>query len=131
MSTSLLRYENFSLSFGTGRREKFAVREISLEIGVGERIALVGESGSGKSVTALAILGLIARPFGRVSGQIDYDSKDLLTLDTPALQKISKNASQCIEMEKVPYTFELDSPFLLCTPKNTATDHARPNVKWK
>jgi microcin C transport system ATP-binding protein len=39
MSTSLLRYENFSLSFGTGRREKFAVRELSLEIDVGERIA--------------------------------------------------------------------------------------------
>jgi len=39
MSASLLRYENFSLSFGSGRREKFAVRDLSLEIDMGERIA--------------------------------------------------------------------------------------------
>ena len=58
MSASLLRYENFSLSFGSGRREKFAVRELSLEIGMGERIALVGESGSGKTLTALSPLRL-------------------------------------------------------------------------
>ena len=58
MSASLLRYENFSLSFGSGRREKFAVRDLSLEIGMGERIALVGESGSGKTLTALSPLRL-------------------------------------------------------------------------
>jgi microcin C transport system ATP-binding protein len=58
MSASLLRYENFSLSFGSGRREKFAVRDLSIEIGMGERIALVGESGSGKTLTALSPLRL-------------------------------------------------------------------------
>jgi microcin C transport system ATP-binding protein len=58
MRSSLLRYENFSLSFGSGRREKFAVRDLSLEIGMGERIALVGESGSGKTLTALSPLRL-------------------------------------------------------------------------
>lgn len=58
MSSSLLRYENFSISFGTGRREKFAVRDLSFEINMGERIALVGESGSGKTLTALAPLRL-------------------------------------------------------------------------
>jgi len=58
MSSSLLRYENFSISFGAGRREKFAVRDLSFEIGMGERIALVGESGSGKTLTALAPLRL-------------------------------------------------------------------------
>lgn len=58
MSSSLLRYENFSISFGAGRREKFAVRDLSFEISMGERIALVGESGSGKTLTALAPLRL-------------------------------------------------------------------------
>ena len=43
---SLLRYEDFCISFGTGRREKFAVNHLDLEIGIGERVALVGESGS-------------------------------------------------------------------------------------
>ena len=54
----LLRYEDFSISFGSGRREKFAVSHLNLEIGVGERVALVGESGSGKTLTALAPLRL-------------------------------------------------------------------------
>ena len=43
---SLMRYENLSISFGAGRREKFAVNQLNLDIGVGERLALVGESGS-------------------------------------------------------------------------------------
>ena len=42
---TLLRYENLSISFGSGRREKFAVKNLDLEVGIGERVALVGESG--------------------------------------------------------------------------------------
>jgi len=65
----LLRYEDFSISFGSGRREKFAVSHLDLEIGVGERVALVGESGSGKTLTALAPLRL--EPEGaKTSGRI-------------------------------------------------------------
>jgi len=67
--TPLLRYEDFSISFGSGRREKFAVSHLDLEIGVGERVALVGESGSGKTLTALAPLRL--EPEGsKTSGRI-------------------------------------------------------------
>ena len=67
--TSLLRYENVSISFGTGRREKFALRDFNLTVGVGERVALVGESGSGKTLSALAPLQL--EPEGaKVSGKI-------------------------------------------------------------
>ncbi|QWD59330.1 ABC transporter ATP-binding protein [Polynucleobacter sp. MWH-UH35A] len=72
---ALLRYEALSISFGAGRREKFAVRNLDLEIGVGERVALVGESGSGKTLTALAPLRL--EPEGaKVSGKILWNKKD-------------------------------------------------------
>lgn len=72
---SLLRYEDLSISFGTGRREKFAVSHLNLEIGIGERVALVGESGSGKTLTALAPLRL--EPEGaKVSGKIMWSKKD-------------------------------------------------------
>ena len=72
---SLLRYENLSISFGSGRREKFAVNHLDLEIGIGERVALVGESGSGKTLTALAPLRL--EPEGaKVSGKILWNRKD-------------------------------------------------------
>ncbi len=71
----LLRYEDLCITFGAGRREKFAVNHLNLEIGTGERVALVGESGSGKTLTALAPLRL--EPEGaKVSGKILWDKKD-------------------------------------------------------
>jgi len=71
----LLRYEDLRISFGSGRREKFAVNHLNLEICTGERVALVGESGSGKTLTALAPLRL--EPEGaRVSGKILWNKKD-------------------------------------------------------
>ena len=71
----LLRYEDLCISFGAGRREKFAVNQLNLEIGIGERVALVGESGSGKTLTALAPLRL--EPEGaKVSGKILWSKKD-------------------------------------------------------
>ncbi|MBU3593640.1 ABC transporter ATP-binding protein [Polynucleobacter sp. 71A-WALBACH] len=74
-SAPLLRYEDFSISFGSGRREKFAVSHLDLEIGVGERVALVGESGSGKTLTALAPLRL--EPEGaKTSGRILWSGKN-------------------------------------------------------
>ena len=92
----LLRYEDFSISFGSGRREKFAVSHLDLEIGVGERVALVGESGSGKTLTALAPLRL--EPEGaKTSGRILWNGKstdasnpsvNLLDLPIQAIREI-------------------------------------------
>jgi microcin C transport system ATP-binding protein len=92
MSSSLLRYENFSISFGAGRREKFAVRDLSFEINMGERIALVGESGSGKTLTALAPLRL--QPEGaHLAGKIywrgaDGKQENLLDLSMNQIREI-------------------------------------------
>jgi microcin C transport system ATP-binding protein len=72
MAESLLEISNFSVCFG----QKLAVRNISLSIGRGERVALVGESGSGKSVTALSILRLA--PHAALSGRIVFEGEDLL-----------------------------------------------------
>ena len=38
------------------------VRGIDVELAPGERLGVIGESGSGKSLTALAVLGLLAHP---------------------------------------------------------------------
>ncbi|QWD86520.1 ABC transporter ATP-binding protein [Polynucleobacter paludilacus] len=72
---TLLRFEDVSISFGTGRREKFALSHLDLEIGVGERVALVGESGSGKTLSALAPLRL--EPEGaKMTGRIWWSGKE-------------------------------------------------------
>ena len=96
---TLLRYEDLSISFGSGRREKFAVSHLDLEIGVGERVALVGESGSGKTLSALAPLRLEpegAKMTGKIwwSGQEDARQQsatkpvDLLSLPIEQIRRI-------------------------------------------
>ncbi|HXH84271.1 MAG TPA: ABC transporter ATP-binding protein [Candidatus Tectomicrobia bacterium] len=65
-----------------------AVDEVSLRVDRGEIVGLVGESGAGKSLTSEAILGLIRRPPGRVTGEVWFGGRDLLTLDEGALARI-------------------------------------------
>ena len=62
----LLAIDNVSVIYGTGKNAFLALRDISLDIGKGETVALVGESGSGKSTLARAVAGLIAPADGSI-----------------------------------------------------------------
>ncbi len=55
----------------------------------GETLGIVGESGCGKSVTALAIMGLVPIPPGRISsGRILLNGENLLQMDEKRMQQI-------------------------------------------
>ena len=58
LMSSVLEVANLRVTFGN---DIAAVRGISLTVKRGETHCLVGESGCGKSVTALAVMGLLAR----------------------------------------------------------------------
>ena len=53
--------------YGAGQNAFAALRDITLDIGKGETVALVGESGSGKSTLARAVAGLIAPADGSIA----------------------------------------------------------------
>ncbi len=80
----LLALRELSVQFP--RASEPAVDALSLAIGPGESVGLVGESGSGKSVTALAILRLLAS--ARVTGAIEFAGQDLLTLAPEPMRQL-------------------------------------------
>jgi ATP-binding cassette, subfamily B, bacterial len=61
----------------------FVLRDVSLEIEAGMKVAIVGPSGSGKSTLGRLLLGLYLPTTGRIS----FDGRDVKTLDLEALRR--------------------------------------------
>jgi peptide/nickel transport system ATP-binding protein len=85
-----LQIQNLNISFETEQGYFKAVKGIDIEINKGEIVGLVGESGSGKSVTALAIMRLLAQN-ANLNGRVFFDDTDLLALSEKEMQKFRGN----------------------------------------
>lgn len=86
-----LEVKNLVISFRTNNGTVKAVRNISFDLEQGETLAIVGESGSGKSVTARAIMGILAKNAIPEGGEIIYDGQDLMQIDEEDFHKIRGN----------------------------------------
>lgn len=85
----LLSVRDIHIHFVTSRGVVRAVEGISYDVHPGEVVAIVGESGCGKSVSALAIMRLLAKPAGRVvGGEILFEGRDLLKLSDDEMREI-------------------------------------------
>jgi peptide/nickel transport system ATP-binding protein len=93
--SALLEIEDLQVTFG----RTAAVRGASLRLEKGETHCLVGESGCGKSVTALAIMGLLARGGERHARRLDFAGTDLLSLSDRAMARIRGNRISMIFQE--------------------------------
>jgi oligopeptide/dipeptide ABC transporter ATP-binding protein len=71
-----------------GREVVTAVRDVSFDVGRGEKLAIVGESGCGKSALALSILGLIEPPGRIVGGEVWLNGRDVSGLDDRELSRV-------------------------------------------
>ena len=92
---NILEIKGLHVSFNTyGGRVK-AVRDVSLEIGEGECVAIVGESGCGKSVTAKSVMGLIPRK-SVDGGEILFEGKNLLRYTEKQMQSVRGDAISMI-----------------------------------
>lgn len=89
MTEPLLNIENVAVSFRSAVGTTVAVKDVSYSVNRGETLAVVGESGSGKSVTARAIMGMLA-PNATVSKDthIWFDGDDLSTWSELELQAL-------------------------------------------
>ncbi|MDK2924210.1 MAG: peptide/nickel transport system ATP-binding protein [Pseudothermotoga sp.] len=82
--------EDLAVEFKTKLGRLFAPDGVSFSILEGECVGLVGESGSGKSVTALAIMGLLAKNARVARGKILFDGVDITSSsDHPRGKKMS------------------------------------------
>ena len=86
-----LEVNNLIISFRTNNGTVKAVRDITFDLEKGETLAIVGESGSGKSVTARAIMGILAKNAIPEGGEIIYDGQDLMKIDEEDFHKIRGN----------------------------------------
>ncbi|MBF0467992.1 MAG: ABC transporter ATP-binding protein [Desulfamplus sp.] len=80
-SDIILNVSNLVVSFETEKGRVKAVDGAGFKLKKGATLGIVGESGCGKSVTALAIMGLLPKPSGRIeSGTIEFKSEDMVPL---------------------------------------------------
>ena len=94
--SALLEVEELQVTFG-GRTA--AVRGASFRVEKGETHCLVGESGCGKSVTALAVMSLLARGGHRSAKRMSFAGTDLTSLSDREMARLRGNRMAMIFQE--------------------------------
>ena len=88
-SEALLEVRNLSVQFRTLSGSLLAVRGSSFSVSRGETLAVVGESGSGKSVTARAIMRMLAETASiSETSEVYFNGRNLLKLSDIEMQRI-------------------------------------------
>ena len=100
MAETVIKVKNLVLEFDTDYAWKNRLLNgVSFEIREGETLGIVGESGCGKSMTALSIMRLLDTPPAHLSGSIEFEGQDLLTLNKKEMQSIRGNRISMIFQE--------------------------------
>lgn len=84
----LLSVRDLHVHFETQDGLVKAVDGVSFDVERGEVLGVVGESGSGKSVTFLTVLGLLDSPAARITGEVYFKGRDLLTMNAEELRRL-------------------------------------------
>ena len=100
MSEPVLRIRDLRVEFDTREGTVPVIDALSFELAPSQALSLVGESGCGKSMTALAIMGLVPSPPGRIAeGAIEYAGENLVTASDARMRNIRGNEISMIFQE--------------------------------
>jgi oligopeptide/dipeptide ABC transporter ATP-binding protein len=95
----LLTVLNLKTSFHTHDGIINAVNGVDFDVFPGETLGLVGESGCGKSVTSLSILRLLNPANTTIQGQIEFEGKNLLDLNSEKMRMLRGSTMSMIFQE--------------------------------
>ncbi|MEH0758839.1 ABC transporter ATP-binding protein [Vibrio sp. 16] len=88
----ILQVRDLEVEFDTDDGAIKIIKGVSFDVKAGETLGLVGESGSGKSVTSMSIMGLLPKPYGKVTaGQVLYRGEDLTSVPDTEMYKMRGN----------------------------------------
>lgn len=89
---TVLSVRDLEVEFDTDDGSVKIIKGVSFDVKAGQTLGLVGESGSGKSVTSMSIMGLLPKPYGKVTaGQILYRNDDLTQLPEAEMYRMRGN----------------------------------------
>lgn len=92
MDDVILKVRDLEAEFTSDDGVSKVLHGVSFDVRKGKTLGLVGESGCGKSVTSMSIMGLLPKPYGKVtSGEILYRSTDLLKLPAEKMYEMRGN----------------------------------------
>ncbi len=97
---NILEIKNLHTNFYTEQGVVKAANGLNYGIKAGEFVALVGESACGKSMSAMAIMGLIPSPPGRIEeGEILFRGEDLLKASEDRMRVVRGNEISIVFQE--------------------------------
>lgn len=99
MSTKLLTVEGLCVGYRADGEYINLISNINFFIQKGETLGIVGESGCGKSLTSLSIMNLLPSPLKVMSGEIKFNERNLIELDSKEINKLRGNEMAMIFQE--------------------------------
>ena len=98
--SGLLEVEGLKVEFDTWNGRVRVLDGVDFSLAPGETLGIVGESGCGKSMTALALMGLVPRPAGHITGgAVRFRGEDLVTAGDARLRQLRGNRIAMIFQE--------------------------------
>lgn len=121
MDNNVLDIKNLVVEFKSDGGIVHAVNGVNLSISKGETLGLVGETGAGKTTTALAVMGIIQAPPGKIA------SGEIIFADSGNLLKKSKRQMQRIRGSEISMIFQ--DPMTSLNPAMTVGDQIAEMVR--